>query len=99
MYYEFKNYKDQSGNDYIDNNDNNEISIDNLKILKTDMKSSDFVENKNYCNDFEQSISLKSNIFLPVSSINDKEIYTKEYRHFYALKIIITNYNKAYKTK
>jgi len=25
MYYEFKNYKDQSGNDYIDNNDNNDI--------------------------------------------------------------------------
>ena len=40
-------------NDYIDNNDNNEISIDNLKILKTDMKNSDFVENKNYGNDFE----------------------------------------------
>ena len=77
MYYEFKNYKDQSGNDYIDNNDNNEISIDNLKILKTDMKSSDFVENKNYCNDFEQSISLKSNIFLPVVQLMIKKFIQK----------------------
>lgn len=99
MYYGFKNYKEQSGKDYYDNNNNNEISIDNLKILKTEIKSSDFIENKNCGNDFEQSISLKSCIFLPVNSINDKEIYTKEYRHFYALKIIITKIKEAYKTK
>lgn len=96
---EFSNYKEQSGKDYYKNNYNNEISIDNLTILKTQIKSSNFVENKNYGNDFEQSKSLKSSIYLPVSSINDKEIFTKEYRHFYALKMIITKRKEAYETK
>ena len=83
-------------NIYNYNNDNN--IIEKLNIIETNFKSSDYIQNKEYGYEFEQSISLKSCLFLPISSIKEDKIFTKEYRYFYGLKLIIINENKPEET-
>ena len=67
-----------------------------------DEKASDNIENANFGFEFENSIITKTYYKLKAKSINDKRIYTKNYRQFYALKIILINSynnNKNYKNK
>ena len=52
-----------------------------------DEKASDNIENANFGFEFENSIITKTYYKLKAKSINDKRIYTKNYRQFYALKI------------
>ena len=37
---------------------------------------------------------MKSSLHFPLNSIYEEKIYTKEYRHFFGIKIIIINKNK-----
>ena len=75
------------------NKPNNDIScnIDNINIIKLNKKASDYIENANFGFEFENSINTKTCYKLKARSINDKEIYTKNYRHFHGLKIVLTN--------
>ena len=76
------------------NKSNNDIScdIDNINIIKLNLKASDYIENANFGFEFENSINTKTCYKLKARSINDKEIYTKNYRHFHGLKIVLTNF-------
>ena len=69
-----------------------DINIDKLNIFRTNMKSSNYMQNEDSGDNFEESLSLKSIIKLPIYSINDEDnIYTRQYRHFFGLKVIVTN--------
>ena len=76
------------------NKSNNDIScnIDNINIIKLNLKASNYIENANFGFEFENSINTKTCNKLKARSINDKEIYTKNYHHFHALKIVLTNF-------
>ena len=76
------------------NKSNNDIycNIDNINIIKLKLKASDYIENANFGFEFENSINTKTCYKLKARSINDKEIYTKNYRHFHGLKIVLTNF-------
>ena len=78
---------------YINNSNN---IIDDLTISSTNYRCSNFVENANYGFEFEHSISTKSCLNLNIHSINNNQIYTKEYRKFYGLKLVVIKNKKYY---
>ena len=78
---------------YINNSNN--IS-DNLTITSTNYRCSNFIENFNYGVEFEHSISTKSCLNLNIHSINNNHIYTKGYRKFYGLKLVVIKNQKYY---
>ena len=80
--------------DYIEKKNNNNI-IEELKISNTNFTCSDFIENPTYGTEFEHTISTKSCLHLDLHSINNKEIYTKQNREFFGLKLVIIK-NKKY---
>lgn len=94
-----KYYNNNKNNKNTDNNNDKDNNIiDKLSIIETNEKSSSYTQNVDYGYNFEQSISVKSSLFLPVISINDNNIYTRQYRHFYALKVVIINNNTFQET-
>ena len=70
--------------------------IDKLIIEKTEEKYLHGKPNDKYGIEFENSIITKSCVNLCVKSINDPNIYTKEYRHFAGIKLLLVknNYEK-----
>ena len=67
---------------------------DRLIIEKTNEKYLYSKQNDKYGIEYENSIVTKSCVNLGVKSINDPNIYTKQYRHFAGLKLLlIYNYN------
>ena len=84
-------------NEQIKNNFNNGNNIiDNLTITSTNYRCSNFVENVNYGVESEHSISTKSCLNLNIHSINNNQIYTKKYRKFYGLKLVVIKNKKYY---
>lgn len=85
-------------NEQIKNNFNNGNNIiDNLTIISTNYRCSNFIEkNVNYGVEFEHSIAIKSCLNLNIHSINNNQIYTKEYRKFYGLKLVVIKNQKYY---
>ena len=82
--------------DYNEDNKNiilNNNIIDELKIYSTNFTCSDFIENSNYGNEFEHTISTKSCLHLDINSINSKKIYTKQNRKFFGLKLVVIKNN------
>jgi len=71
--------------------------IDDLNVTLTKKKCIyDFIENKDFGHQFENIICNKSCIHLNIQSINEKNIYTKEYKYFYGLKLLLINEEAAY---
>lgn len=70
--------------------------IDELIIEKTEEKYLHGKPNDKYGIEFENSIITKSCVNLCLRSINDPNIYTKEYRHFAGIKLLLVknNYEK-----
>ena len=87
-----ENFSKQFKN-YINNSNN---IIGNLTITSTNYRCSNFIENFNYGVEFEHSISTKSCLNLNIHSINNNQIYTKEYRKFYGLKLVVIKNQKYY---
>lgn len=72
--------------------------IDDLYVTLTKKKCIyDFIENKDFGHEFENIICNKSCIHLNIQSINEKKIYTKEYKYFYGLKLLLINEKAANK--
>lgn len=71
----------------------NSEMVNKLKINKTNNYILNSQTNNNFGFEFEDSIISKTLINLNVKSINDTSIYTKQYRHFFGLKILIVNRN------
>ena len=65
-----------------------------LIVKKTNKRESASKENKNYGIEYENSICTKSCVFLKIKSINDINIYSKQYRHFSGLKLLLLKQNK-----
>ena len=65
--------------------------IDKLMIEKTSEKSNDNIQNNTYGTYFENSINTKSCVNLNIKSINDRNVFPKEYRHFSGLKLILVD--------
>ena len=79
------------------NNFNDEYSFNNWKIIKTNKDNNRSPENDKYGHEFEDSIAIKSLYHLKIHSINDRNVYTKEYRKLFGLKLVIIedqNYSK-----
>ena len=79
------------------NNFNDEYSFNNWKIIKTNKDNNRPPENDKYRHEFEDSIAIKSLYHLKIHSINDRNVYTKEYRKLFGLKLVIIegqNYSK-----
>ena len=79
------------------NNFNDEYSFNNWKIIKTNKDNNRPQENDKYRHKFEDSIAIKSLYHLQIHSINDRNVYTKEYRKLFGLKLVIIegqNYSK-----
>ena len=79
------------------NNFNDEYSFNNWKIIKTNKDNNRPQENDKYRHKFEDSIAIKSLYHLKIHSINDRNVYTKEYRKLFGLKLVIIedqNYSK-----
>ena len=55
----------------------------------TEEKCSYFIENANFDFEYENTICTKSCINLKIKSINEKKLYTREYKHFWGLKLIL----------
>ena len=70
---------------------------DRLIIEKTEEKYFDGKQNEKYEIDFENSIFTKSCVNLCIKSINDPNIYSKEYRHFARIKLLLIK--SKYKSK
>ena len=78
------------------NNDRNNYT-GKLYINITNEQFADSIENKDYGNEFENFICTKSCVNLKIKSINNKKIYTKQYRHFAGLKVLLINENRDIK--
>ena len=78
------------------NNDRNNYT-GKLYINITNEQFADSIENKDYGNEFENFICTKSCVKLKIKSINNKKIYTKQYRHFAGLKVLLINENRDIK--
>ena len=79
------------------NNFNDDYSFNNWKIIKTNKDNNRPPENDKYRHEFEDSIAIKSLYHLKIHSINDRNVYTKEYRKLFGLKLVIIedqNYSK-----
>ena len=79
------------------NNFNDDYSFNNWKIIKTNKDNNRPQENDKYRYEFEDSIAIKSLYHLKIHSINDRNVYTKEYRKLFGLKLVIIedqNYSK-----
>ena len=79
------------------NNFNDEYSFNNWKIIKTNKDNNGPQENDKYRYEFDDSIAIKSLYHLKIHSINDRNVYTKEYRKLFGLKLVIIegqNYSK-----
>ena len=79
------------------NNFNDDYSFNNWKIIKTNKDNNRPQENGKYRHKFEDSIAIKSLYHLKIHSINDRNVYTKEYRKLFGLKLVIIedqNYSK-----
>ena len=79
------------------NNFNDDYSFNNWKIIKTNKDNNRPPENDKYRHEFEDSIAIKSLYHLQIHSINDRNVYTKEYRKLFGLKLVIIedqNYSK-----
>ena len=79
------------------NNFNDDYSFNNWKIIKTNKDNNRSPENDKYGHEFEDSIAIKSLYHLKIHSINDRNVYTKEYRKLFGLKLVIIedqNYSK-----
>ena len=79
------------------NNFNDDYSFNNWKIIKTNKDNNRPQENDKYRHEFEDSIAIKSLYHLKIHSINDRNVYTKEYRKLFGLKLVIIedqNYSK-----
>ena len=63
--------------------------IDYLSLSLTEEKCSDFIENANFGFEYENTICTKSCINLKIKSINEKRLYTRRYKHFFGLKLIL----------
>ena len=63
--------------------------IDKLNIEKVDEKCTNVIENKYYGTEYENTLVTKTCVNLKVKSINDKDIYSEQYRHFGGLKILL----------
>lgn len=75
--------------------------IEELKISMMKQKCSNYLENANFGTEFENCICPKTCINTKAQSINEKTVYTKKYRKFFGLKILVTKAysNKKYKSK
>ena len=62
---------------------------DYLSLKPTEEKSTDFIENANFGFEYEDTICTKSCVNLKIKSINEKKLYTREYKHFWGLKLIL----------
>ena len=82
---------------YENYKESEEEIIDRLYVINTGIKCSNYIQNPKYGYDFEHAIATKSLFFLPLRSINDINLYTKEYRHLYALKLVIFDEYKPHK--
>ena len=78
-------YKKQNYHRYTSN------YIEELAVKKIDEKCCDYVENKDFGNEYENCIITKSCLHLKVKSINDKKIYTRQRRHLFGLKLLLIN--------
>ena len=79
------------------NNFNDDYSFNNWKIIKTNKDNNGPQENDKYRYEFDDSIAIKSLYHLKIHSINDRNVYTKEYRKLFGLKLVIIegqNYSK-----
>ena len=74
---------------------------DKIRIEKRHEKSFTQEENNNFGTYFENSIVTKSCANLKIESIKDKNIFTKQYRHFIGLKILLiySGHNKNERIK
>ena len=73
--------------------------IDKMKIEKQEEKCFSFGINYNFETDFENAIVTKSCVNLKIKSIKDKNIFTKQYRHFSGLKVLLIYDNHNFKEK
>ena len=64
-----------------------------MTCKKIDEKCCDYVENKEFGNEYENCIITKSFIHLKVKPINDKKIYTRKGKHLSGLKLLLINKN------
>ena len=69
---------------------------DKIRIVKQHKKNFPFEKNTNFGTEFENSIITKSCVNLKIKSINDKSIFSKQYRHFAGLKILLIYNNQEY---
>ena len=60
-------------------------------ITKSKYKSENDAQNKNYGIEYEDTIVTKSFVNLNIKSINERKVYTRQYRHFFGLKVIMLN--------
>lgn len=69
---------------------------DKIRIEKQHKKNFPNEKNTNFGTEFENSIITKSCVNLKIKSINDKSIFTKQYRHFGGLKILLIYSEQKY---
>ena len=62
---------------------------DKIRIEKQHIKNFPNEQNNNFGTEYENSIITKSCVNLKIKSINDKSIFSKQYRHFAGLKILL----------
>ena len=71
---------------------------DKIIITKQNKKYSSYEGNNNFGTDFENTIVTKSCVNLKIKSINDRNIFTKQYRHFAGIKLLLVyNYCRNHK--
>lgn len=68
--------------------------IDKMRIEKQEKKCFFHGINNNFGTDFENTIVTKSCVNLKIKSVNDNNIFTKQYRHFSGLKLLLIYYTQ-----
>ena len=83
------------------NNYQNDDYINQIEIIMTKKKYTDDVENINFGTEYEDCICTKTSINLKAKSINERKVFTREYRIFHGIKILIVEgiRNKVYNSK